>query len=1534
MYTAVKYHAIDYLHEALTRQKLTVNWLLLPAPHHLDHIDKYCYQGRLNNDIYRRPWTRGTVLSTCKLMSHASVLTEWKKHVCTENFLERVYIYSMASQIDGDSFEIVPSSNPNSQTDMEDMSSFLRKDVMQLANDEQEKFEVINLADVKSQPATDFFLHDEMVFADFLSEFCKLLPRLHNLNSRLKIYSLKDPFVNAEGEPLSERMFFRSCMLYPSEKDITAKATEMVLVEEDYKSFSQLDDESLMLPVELNIGNTVDLSWIKGTSPLPEMKALLPLKVEDVTGIDSHKAFVNNDFKAKFMLELEILELCGTLNHLLNKSNEDANESTVEVVETVCCDIFKYMEVETPLTPPYSPDCMEITLSTKELHMEELCPLKFDTILSGSRKDFLEFQIWQSEHYYRSSSFLRLEEPQIQEHAFHHKSISELTELLNASPEELMNSPVKRLWGEYMKVTMVQTDIVEQLHSGYDETNELLTAKLEEFLPITMVQLEKYSDKAALINENNNVTVKTYLEDKEATYSCAYQGTHTGYKALPLQSQNISTISHKSSIDSEDSCGTRIKTYQEDCDPLSNFIMLRSKKVSAPCQTKSDSENQIITSDGNVYSIAVSSESVTPQIDSVQEISQQELNSTLLEVQASDSQCQAYYLLEATATSVLQHLKGCAIHKAGTGTFSTLAFDHTRFFLKHQEKVVSDGVKQDKHDENEVHLYKHAALLHLLVTVRDLLLMCDLDTAIGYLFRAKEMYISTLGSCLDDIWKKLRIVQYVSQSKQESNPKVTELQNQILRWIQTTHTKEHKVLIIIRMDSDCVRATLTNSLTKVKDLKPAAIFPEENATLSRQKVLSCLERHSCLVAYSHHIGADFPWVQFSLVVEYDYMENSCWAELSKQQNINHMIFKTILPKGPEADMLTIKSEFLLMELQIPYMFLMSEGLLNTPTMLQILESRYNITLLERTTNEMLRLFGGTDHYAVITVDECTAIIVQDIEELNTEKASDFIIRRLTILALQYSCCWLIFYPKLNLSSQYCFNGRVFHNLALIYAALVPFVLKSEETEVKVVIAPGIAETTQVIRQIADFTLISSNRDPFTWLDRSWLSTLPTELFSEITALHRLSSSQESRKSQEELPSENAVLSFTSPMSEMDDHQLYPDYEILRSIHSTKDRPEESEGLEMTNVHRPRDLWESGNVFSNAQPQNFRPVFEARAATLSPCYQLNNHKQSKVRQMAENLINEKDALPHCLEGSGYNVEVQYQDTTGSGNTVPIVNSHQIEPLSNKLFDHLSHSVLKNSSDLGETDIYFEKSKMPSVEQFYLGEHTSTAGHKYQKRAKEAMGIKASSNTQYDLFTQQCVDVLNCELRDEAHDLTTMQKELVETHHPVLSHQVFPALSGKHLDDSIYPFSEPLCHQRNKAVGTNHEQMAYVKSKFTDYDSLNSEYTCVDTADICRSAYFPLTATDFCSEIVEAPAFNHESIRRKGQKRQHAGTKVNEWIRSPSTSIDESLSDTTAFYTYSATSLELRCRILPEVKKRRLAYEKVPGRIDGQTRLIFF
>lgn len=55
----------------------------------------------------------------------------------------------------------------------------------------------------------------------------------------------------------------------------------------------------------------------------------------------------------------------------------------------------------------------------------------------------------------------------------------------------------------------------------------------------------------------------------------------------------------------------------------------------------------------------------------------------------------------------------------------------------------------------------------------------------GYLSKAKDIYKTILESCLNNIWRQLKIVQCSSQKKRETSPKITELQCQILNWKQS-----------------------------------------------------------------------------------------------------------------------------------------------------------------------------------------------------------------------------------------------------------------------------------------------------------------------------------------------------------------------------------------------------------------------------------------------------------------------------------------------------------------------------------------------------------------------------------------------------------------------------------------------------------------------------------------------------------------------------------------------------------------------------
>ncbi|XP_016314724.1 uncharacterized protein LOC107667552 [Sinocyclocheilus anshuiensis] len=82
-------------------------------------------------------------------------------------------------------------------------------------------------------------------------------------------------------------------------------------------------------------------------------------------------------------------------------------------------------------------------------------------------------------------------------------------------------------------------------------------------------------------------------------------------------------------------------------------------------------------------------------------------------------------------------------------------------------------------------VFNEMALLHILVTLKELVLLtCDLNTATDYLAKAKD---SCALSCVDELLRKFEVLQYLSQTRQEPNPKLLELQEQINTWMNS-HT--------------------------------------------------------------------------------------------------------------------------------------------------------------------------------------------------------------------------------------------------------------------------------------------------------------------------------------------------------------------------------------------------------------------------------------------------------------------------------------------------------------------------------------------------------------------------------------------------------------------------------------------------------------------------------------------------------------------------------------------------------------------------
>ncbi|CAM4680188.1 unnamed protein product [Lepidochelys kempii] len=1130
MFAALKYHAVDYLYENVARQKFSIDRLSFRVPPCLHQDENYHHTGVFADDKYRRPWTRVSVVSTQKMMD-ISVLDQWKQSLYVEDFLEKKPISCTEFHINNELIEVVPSSNPYSQTDTEE-AYLLTK------NDYKEEFTQVicvkpDYVPVLKAQDQDLYIADELVFVDNLEEYRKQLPTLHTLLARLKNFLVKDPLLNSKGQILTEENLFRECLTFQSNAETHENEKELHVAKEIFCRMSLNDEESLMLPVELESKKTTNFRQKVEIPSCLELKELLKLAPEIIAD-ESRSEKQIKDLTANITNEIEISKYCPTMEEVCFNQNRNPLECSEAVSYALC----PQYEVEIPLTPPCRPQKSHVNSLHAGLQAEPISPVGNSILLTESTKKNLECLVWQSEKYQNAVNSLLLEENQTVEPTFQHHTVTELKKIMSVHVEAPVFSPLKSDWWIHSGLNLVLPDSLEQLSTDLGSANSLFSTEEEVFSQITQFQLERWlEEKSSLTNQGllsvsayhwDKTTNSHFSPEKKSPFPPLHLGAaphvnicdaNTSVEWLTRQENQHSETEgpmhflyqEKKRKDLSDSLNCKEGSFEpnsstksqktlpfkqsrqcdDDSDLLNSFIMLRSKHVFIQNEEKINLDRQKEALEiKECPEVLKQDSSAVCKATLTEKTEQENQGSISVKIQASESQCQAYHLLEATATPVLKELMHLGILAAVNWRFATVKFDHTRFFLKQQEKVICDIFKQGKNSEKEIMLFKHAALVHLLVTVRDLLLMCSLDTALGYLSKAKDIYTSVLGSCLDNIWRQLEIVQYSRQKKNEISPKITELQYQMLKWVQSnTDEQNHKVLIITRMDSDHEKAAITKTLSTVEGLKAMVLNPEKRGVLLEHNVVSSLSRCSCVIVHNQHIGADFPWTLFSLVVEYDYTENSCWNELCKNLNITYVTFKTTLPET-----LVVGENFgcFLLELQIPYVFLTSEGLLNAPEILQLLESKYNITFVERSCSESLQLFGGTDRYIVVTIDERTAIIIETLEELNYEKSSDNIILRLVALSLQYSCCWIILYSRERLNSEYSLTGKTLHHLSLIYAALVPFSQKSEDFEVKVALVPGVEETALLIRQISDNILMSSKTNPHEWLDKSWLSILPSE----------------------------------------------------------------------------------------------------------------------------------------------------------------------------------------------------------------------------------------------------------------------------------------------------------------------------------------------------------------------------------------------------------------------------------------------------------
>uniref|UniRef100_A0A2K5RQ21 Shortage in chiasmata 1 n=1 Tax=Cebus imitator TaxID=2715852 RepID=A0A2K5RQ21_CEBIM len=1309
------------------------------------------------------------------------------------------------------------------------------------------------------------------------------LPTLHTLLSRLKLFLVKDPLLDFKGQIFTAANFFRGCFSLQEDLEVFGKEDFCM----DKENFCQ---EKLEDTIRSNKPSHFLIEYDFLIPPshkqeidipsLSELKESLNLVPEIITYVDEIEKLFKRDLTNKHGIE-DIGDIKLSSAEILTIQSQSEPEKC-----------SKPGELEMPLTPlNLSWQHSSVNSLCAELQTFPLSPVCKINLLTAEESANKYYMMWQLESYRSPLNSFLLTVPRIQEPHSQY-SVTDLKKILSVKEESLIINPVNTEWWKQAGLNLKMMQTLEHLNTDLclDDLSSNDT-KMEIFLPTKVFQLESclehksHSSPIALIDEkstNDHLSLpqKSLPLAKEVLDLCFsdeyFSHKRPAKEEKPTNDQEpVNRIIRKKenkdhfeldcigpSIKSPSSSITKKASFEHgkkqenDLDLLNDFIMLRNKYKT--CTSKTEVTNSDEKHDKEECSLTLQEESPIIHINkTLEEINQERGTDNVIEIQASDSQCQAFCLLEAAASPILKNLVSFCTLPTANWKFATVIFDQTRFLLKEQEKVVSDAVYQ------------------------------------GYLSKAKDIYNSILGPYLGDIWRQLEIVQFIRGKKPETNYKIQELQCQILNWMQCQ--QQVKVLIIIRMDSDGEKHLLIKILNKIEGLTLTILHSNERTDfLESEGVLKGTS--SCVVVHNQDIGADFPWNNFSFVVEYNYVEDSCWTKHCKELNIPYTAFKVILPDTVlERSTLLDRFGGFLVEIQIPYVFFASEGLLNTPDILQLLESNYNITLVERGCSESLKLFGSSERYIVVTIDEHTAIILQDIEELNCEKASDNIIMRLMALSFQYRYCWIILYTKETLNSEYPLTEKTLHHLALIYAALVSFRLNSEELDVKLIIAPGVEATALIIRQIADHNLMTSKRDPHEWLDKSWLEVSPSEEemhLLDFPCINPLVAQLMLNKG----PSLHWILLATLCQLQ----ELLPEVpeKVLKHFCSITSlfKISSSSITKSPQISSPQ---ENRNQISDLSSQSSTSDLDSVIQEHNECYQYLGLGET-LQEDTTTTSNYNSSIMELKETAGflppmtsYNQTSYWKDSSCNPdnvqNTPFLINIESRRPTYNSFLNHSESE--SDVFSLGLTQMNCETIKSPIDTQ------------------KRVSVVPSFINSQ-KRRTHEANDFVNKEVADPIFLLEGSQSPL----HWNFKKNIWE--QENHAFNLQYGTEQTTCNKLYSQKGNlfTDEQ----KCQSNEFEALTCESSNAET--FWRELPSVPSLDLFCASDSNANQKEFDSLYFYQRSGKSLGEK-----RHPESSFNSGDKESLTGFMYSQR---------PQFKKRRLAYEKVPGRVDGQTRLRFF
>uniref|UniRef100_A0A8C6C5J1 Shortage in chiasmata 1 n=1 Tax=Monodon monoceros TaxID=40151 RepID=A0A8C6C5J1_MONMO len=471
MFPAFKYCSIDYSYENVVRKKFCRDALLLRIPSCLYQDENY--PARITDNKFRRPWTTVSAVSV-RGMTEISLLDQRKASLFVEEFPAKKTVTGMVTELSCEFEEIVPSSNPDSQTEVEEASLYNHKDY-------NEFFTLVNCLEkcplLQAQKQDLSIDDEEIIFVNNLMTYRSQLPTSHTLLSRLKLFLVKDPLLDFKGQMFTEADFFREC--FSIQGDMKDFVEDFYMDKENFCQ-EKLEDtvglnEASILPeceflISASLKEEVDIP------SLSELKESLNLMPEMINYVDENEKLFRRDLTIKHGIYIEDIKCSSTEILAIQSQCESEYKEPVELemplthlhltnqhssVNSLCAELQKF---------PSSPAC-KISLLIAEESANKYC------------------MVWQSESCRSSLNPFLFRVPRAGEPNSLY-SVVDFKKIFSIEEESLVVNPENTEWWKQAGLNLIMTETLEHLSTYLYHNLSSDDSKLETFLPTNVLQLK------------------------------------------------------------------------------------------------------------------------------------------------------------------------------------------------------------------------------------------------------------------------------------------------------------------------------------------------------------------------------------------------------------------------------------------------------------------------------------------------------------------------------------------------------------------------------------------------------------------------------------------------------------------------------------------------------------------------------------------------------------------------------------------------------------------------------------------------------------------------------------------------------------------------------------------------------------------------------------------------------------------------------------------------------------------------------------